>query len=331
MNEWARLLREACGTAEARFPDAMGLKDGISSEEFERIVGEALALKADLPLLERFKRLGTQRLGASNSHVAAWKKQLSERLTYFERVLRETLYREFGVQAVDRSKCRLAIESLMEALHGHDGVQFATTNYDRCLEAGLEERGTRVRDGFEARSGLETPRLNPEGLSRWASEEDPSVTVIHLHGAVGWYATGDGGIVSQYADQPFNPTLGTPVILPPDPNKDPARSGFVKVIWGEFTKALAEATHVLVLGHSLHDRAMLEAFSAHAPNARFAVSFLTEPNAMVPGDVRTLFAAGEFKQLRGAFSPGFAQAAQFQLKLSPEADLSVMKAWIEST
>jgi hypothetical protein len=213
MNEWAKIVREGCDHAEDGLADALGLRRGISSEEFERVVGEVLALQNAMPLVDTHLELGGLPVGSVNNHVDAWRHALRERLDSFELVLRESLYNEFGVLAIDKKKSSRALRGLMEALHGDEGVLFATTNYDRTLETGLSDHGVVVNDGFHVGSGLETPRLTPEGLARWASEEDPSVSVLHLHGAVGWYADDQGEILGHYPDQPFNPTLGTPARL----------------------------------------------------------------------------------------------------------------------
>lgn len=82
--------------------------------------------------------------------------------------------------------------------------------------------------------------------------------VLHLHGAVGWYAS-DGTVRDHFADQPFHASLGTPVVLYPDPDKDPTSTAVVAELWTEFPAALAWADHVLVLGHSLHDPALIRA------------------------------------------------------------------------
>jgi hypothetical protein len=227
MTEWAEILRRGCEDVEPGLADALGLKPGLSSEEFERVVGEILALQTNLPLLESHLTLGGLPVGSINNHVEEWRHRLVERLGNFEHVLRVSLYEQFGVLAIDKGKSARAGRKLMEALHGSEGVQFATTNYDRTLETGLTETGVSVKDGFRVGIGLETPKLAPEGLSRRAGEHDPAVSVLHLHGAVGWYANDEGEILGHYPDQPFNPTLGTPAILPPDP-------------WGKQTRSRLE-------------------------------------------------------------------------------------------
>jgi hypothetical protein len=62
-----------------------------------------------------------------------------------------------------------------------------------------------------------TSVLSPNGLV--AEADLDTVPVLHLHGAVGWYRT-RRGIEIHPADQPYNPALGQPALLMPDPGKD---------------------------------------------------------------------------------------------------------------
>jgi hypothetical protein len=82
--------------------------------------------------------------------------------------------------------------------------------------------------------------------------------VLHLHGRVGWYTTPEGQPVAVDPNASYNPSLGTPALLLPDPNK--VYDDLVtQTIWHHFAVALGQATHVLVLGHSLNDTQILRA------------------------------------------------------------------------
>jgi hypothetical protein len=78
---------------------------------------------------------------------------------------------------------------------------------------------------------------------RWG--EAPTVPVIQLHGAVGWYREPSGTVTRQPPNRAPNRSLGRPALLSPDPDKDPA-SAMTRDLWGEFRRALSEATHILI-------------------------------------------------------------------------------------
>jgi hypothetical protein len=331
MGEWAAILREACEAEEPGLADALRLTVDISAEDFEQIVGELLGLKADVRLIKQYQGLGGRprkppQVRPVGGETGIWITKLDERLGTFERVLRVTLYEQFGLPAIDGEKAKAAVHALLMGLLGEEGIQFATTNYDRSLEIGLNANGHTVDDGFKADTDLETPKLAPDGMGGWVSENDPTVTVLHLHGAVGWYARPNGDIVSQYADQPYNESLGTPAIVPPDPRKDPLNSPYVRAIWFEFRRVLAQATHVLILGHSLHDVPLVEAFREQAEEAKFAISYHDQPQDAVRLGVNLPDGAAGFKKIAG--ERGFDRALQFKLDFSPDADMSMLELWL---
>lgn len=104
------------------------------------------------------------------------------------------------------------------------------------------------------------------------SGHNGTVPVLHLHGAVGWYLQRDGHVIHQYADHPYNPTLGVPLFLPPDPLKDPLTNPHVALIWDQFHRALAGATHVLLIRHSLNDPPLVRSIRDHARQAKIGVT-----------------------------------------------------------
>ena len=87
---------------------------------------------------------------------------------------------------------------------------------------------------------------------------------------MGWYER-DGEVLRHGADETYNRTLGTPVILYPDPEKDPTRDAAAQALWHEFGRALEGATHVLVLGHSLNDPALVHALSRIEPTIHLGI------------------------------------------------------------
>ncbi|HEY5054452.1 MAG TPA: hypothetical protein VII45_13705, partial [Solirubrobacterales bacterium] len=95
--------------------------------------------------------------------------------------------------------------------------------------------------------------------------------VIHLHGAVGWYEQA-GAVSDHNADQNFNSSLGRPVVLYPDPDKDPTSDSTVKQLWTEFYAAVDLADAILVIGHSLHDPALVSALVGASESKPVAIS-----------------------------------------------------------
>jgi hypothetical protein len=65
-----------------------------------------------------------------------------------------------------------------------------------------------------------------------------------------------------FGDQPFRANLGMPVVLYPDPEKDPTNDAIVSELWVGLRDALEWADYVLILGHSLHDPALVRSVQA---------------------------------------------------------------------
>jgi hypothetical protein len=178
---------------------------------------------------------------------------------------------------------------------------YATTNYDVSIEVGLREAGYKPHDGF-ASVGWESPVLSLDDLIDWETGHGNREPVLHLHGAVGWYRQLDGKIVPQFPDRPYNPTLGSPVVLPPDPNKDPVSDSSVALIWDRFRAALRSATHVLVVGHSLNDTPLVNVLREASANAHLAATHL--PNDADSGErIRRLFPGGRVRPIPMRFGP----------------------------
>src|SRR5262249_45078168 len=103
-------------------------------------------------------------------------------------------------------------------------------------------------------------------------EGSTPVPVLHLHGGVGWYLTDKNTVEFQGADQEFNSTLGKPGLLLPDPNKDPRALFGVNELWREFIDAIESSTHILIIGHSLHDRYLVEQINLHGRSHQIGVT-----------------------------------------------------------
>jgi hypothetical protein len=254
MGDWSDALAEALEDEEERLSEACVLEEGMSPEEFEKSLGLLIRWDQVRHLDERFKWLGGDRAMSLTNEpdVTRARENMNRRMEVVMATVNATLYEQFGLGRVDDERAVAAYQALLRHF-GKSELAIATTNYDRSAERALDALGRHVTTGFPP-SAQRTPRLRPAGM---ASDRNSGTPVIHLHGAVGWYER-DGNIEDHYGDQPYNPSLGTPAVLYPDPDKDPTSSAYVSLLWTEFRAAMDQADVVLVIGHSLHDRALVD-------------------------------------------------------------------------
>jgi hypothetical protein len=130
--------------------------------------------------------------------------------------------------------------------------------------------GRKVRNGF-AGAPPRRQLFKPGNLVDGAGTDIP---VLHLHGAVGWYERG-GDVVLENAEDGHDPNRGTPVVLYPDPQKEPIANAVVAELWREFDFAVSNTKNVLVIGHSLHDRMLVDRLQNLSPKQRLAVSIFS--------------------------------------------------------
>jgi SIR2-like domain len=327
MQSWAEILADDLNSAERGLSEAVQLVPGIPADQFEETLGSLFALQSSMELVKRFRLLGGPQPGSIQTDANTWIDQMETRLSRIVEALRTSLYREFGRQAIDAAKAEAAAKSLLSMLQADKDVVFATTNYDPSLELGLARNGIAVQDGF-TEGAWESPVLAPDELVRWP-DSMPYVPVLHLHGAVGWYVAPDGRILRFHPDQPYNPTLGVPAILPPDPAKDPTKNPYVQSIWAEFTKALTFASHILVLGHSLHDPALVEALLQVPTATRLAVTHHAKPSTgdTESGDDVDPSQAGQDAQVEPSRISLLERSSQFYVDLGPTPVWSGLDRW----
>jgi hypothetical protein len=258
MADWSDALCESLDAEEQNLARACHLQPGMSAEEFETNLGLLLRWNQVRGLAERFRDLGGTRAGSHTNHAETARKKIDERMGVVMTAVNRTLFDQFGQQRIDKARAAEAYRGLLTAL-GNPELVVSTTNYDRAAEEALEACGHAIHTGFPP-SGVRTPRLEPAGMVVGKGSATP---VIHLHGAVGWYER-EGTVEDHYGDQPYNPTLGTPTVLYPDPEKDPTSHDLVRLLWNELSAAVDWAQAVLVLGHSLHDAALTRQLNAVA-------------------------------------------------------------------
>jgi hypothetical protein len=265
MGDWSSSLALALEGQEVGLAKACQLMPG-DGPTFEKNLGLLLQWERDSALHERFLTLGGVSVGSYDSNMTDYLNRMKSRLSAVKATLDRNLYDLFGQERIDDDAAQRGYQALFDAL-GDPDLMVATTNYDRSIEAALGGMGRPFKTGF-VRRGERTPVLRPEGLVR---EQAPGAVVLHLHGAVGWYDTGTQ-VEDHLGDKAFNASLGTPVVLYPDPDKDPTEHRAVSQLWTEFREALAWSDHVLVLGHGLNDPALLRELKAVSKRTKIAVA-----------------------------------------------------------
>lgn len=268
MSDWSDVLCTALDQQEANLASACHLTPGMDGPEFEENLGLLLRWQQVRHLEQRFQDLGGNQAGSHLEQMERARQNINRRMGIVMETVNATLYQQFGQDRVDDDLARAAYGGLLREL-GNPDLIMATTNYDRSGESALAALGHQVDAGFRAQPHR-TPLLEPAGL---VSERDGKTPVIHLHGAVGWYEK-DGAVAEMHADLPYNPSLGTPVVLYPDPDKDPTSDATVSQLWIEFDAAVDVAETILVIGHSLHDPALVRALNRLNGKKPIVVSYV---------------------------------------------------------
>jgi hypothetical protein len=324
MADWSDALVKALDRAERGLAATMDLRTGLTGEEFEEVLGEFLRWTQTFEATKRFIELGrTSPDIPITSEVLNWLSVARRRASTIVDTVNMSLWQEFGLNRVDTAAATSTYQSLLKALRALPGERStalfsATTNYDRSAELALAELGFTVDTGTGTRAVRgRTERLDLDAIQPWT---DPMIVPhLHLHGAVGWYRDPERGIRVDPADREFDDRL-TPAVLYPDPDKDPLGEGEVGVnaLWNKFGDALRSATDVLVLGHSLHDRPLLDALFQHSGrNTRFAFTFHHDAE---PIEER-------LKSYRSAISNR--EVSVPPIDFQPEHDFQRLRAWID--
>lgn len=268
MREWSESLCEALDASEAGLADACRLKRGASGPEFEENLGLLLRFQDLQPLAARFIDLGGSLVPSRMTAAKEAHDNTARRLSIVMDVLNTTLYDLFGLDQVDDGRAKSAFEELL-AEFGQPELVVATTNYDRSVESALEHLGHTVTTGARS-TRSRTPILETADLFE---NRGPGTLVLHLHGAVGWYEK-DGEVRDYYGDQSYSASHGRPVVLYPDPSKEPTRDALVADLWTAFRKALEWSDHVLVLGHSLNDPTLVAELHSVQGQTKIIVTYI---------------------------------------------------------
>jgi hypothetical protein len=326
MGDWSDQLIGALSEKEAKLAQAVGLTPGLAGDEFERRLGAFLRWRETRELAEQFAGFGGPEPGSQETPVIHHRQREDQRIEIVLDVLNHTLYELFGRQRINDDSAEGAYRALLRPFDQSGqsdkgdlrrDLVCVTTNYDMSLEVGLAGRALQVESGFVSRGYGTTPVLSPAGMLERAREVS-RVPVLHLHGAVGWYS--DGAEVRQMGmDFAFNDSLGSPVVLYPDPDKDPTRDVLVAELWSEFQEALDQSTHILVVGHSLHD----------APLVRLLAQAGARVGVIVYDGVADAVLDAELQRVRGLVPDAHVIPGSFGPE--PEFSKAEYDAWLQQS
>jgi hypothetical protein len=310
MSDWNDILLSALEAREMGLAQLVGIRGGQPGPAFEQALGDFLAWQRILDLSARFFPFGL--VDRYDNDVRRWKDKAESRSKAVVDTLRTTLYQEFSSARIDTVAATSAYKALFERFDLSQGatITVATTNYDPAVEVALAELDRRPDVGA----------VDGPGGARWLHPQrlidrcrGTGVAVLHLHGKVGWYTQSDGQVRIEAGDHSYNESSGTPTVLMPDPSKNPLEEPAVKALWDELDLALSQATHCLVLGHSLNDPVLVEHIRTRAGGASKAVSVLPESQQHEPEPTHPM-----------DLLPG---ARQIPIRFGPEPDIGSLEEW----
>lgn len=267
MRDWAGTLCEALDSKESGLAQACGLDPAFDGPQFERALGDLLEWDRVRPLEKKFEPLALRNFnGPPKEKVRQARQMTGERLINIKDAIHSTLYSQFSHEAVDDEKAEHAYGSLLSQL-GRPSLALATTNYDRSAESALLRLGYQIVNGFAG----DPPRRKVFEPSSLAEMRGQGVTLLYLHGAVGWYERG-GEVVLDNAEEGFDSGRGSPVVLYPDPGKKPSENVIVAELWQELEFVVENAKRILVIGHSLHDQPLVGVLRKKKRGQKLAIS-----------------------------------------------------------
>jgi hypothetical protein len=340
MPQWATDLVGRLGEA----ANVLGLSADMDGPAFEAAIGRFLTFTTALPRVAALGTLGdmTNLVGlgprSEGGRFAPWQQTALSNQRSIQQALWQSLYLNFGRPRIDAERAYGSYHRLHEFIrttYTANGlspwISHATTNFDPAIEIAIDLEIQRDYpnnekvDGFSKVSGGGQDLWAPNLFNAARPNHNGYIPVMHLHGAVGWYFDEARGIKRRPTDEELSPA-DTPALLLPDDHKDPASFPTpIFQIWEEFKTLLQNATHVLFVGHSLHDPHLLSAVqSSGLPIA--AVS-LTEPDSKGLYEISRSADAGGLKELLPeiVLIPGkFGQLEEW-----PDLDVLALQQWIE--
>lgn len=261
MTDWATSLRAVVDKEHPGAAEVIGLRPELPGDQFETNLGEFLAFQHSLDLVNRMAPLGNDIANQPRQpYFIDWHLRATNRAAAIVEIIRRNLFENFGSGQINRDSARTSYGELFEFLESLAPTTFAlaTTNYDPAIEIALTGLGFHPDDGFTA-IPYTSSVLEPSGMAERAWGEKGIVPVLHLHGAVGWYRDDKNRVVRYEADLGYNSTHGAPALVLPDSTKTAESFKEGVGLWLEFENLLKSCTHVLFVGHSLHDGHLVKA------------------------------------------------------------------------
>lgn len=276
MKGWAADLIPRLGYAAGQ----LGLTPETDGPAFEAIIGRLLNFSRALPAIEALGFMGEltslfgDQPGSSGGNFLAWQSTARTNIQGLNTRLWESLWQNFGRDRIDNDKADNAYSALHDLIRDSrdDGpepcyISHVTTNFDPAIEVAVQESNypnTELLDGFTPGSGNARPRWAPNLLTANRLDSDGRIPVVHIHGAVGWYfdPNDENRIQRRPSDDDYDDRLSPALLLPDDTKRPDLFPAPLVQVWEQFQVLLREATHVFVIGHSLHDDHLVRAIKA---------------------------------------------------------------------
>jgi hypothetical protein len=301
MGDWSKDLVGRLAERGGGYLAATGLSGEMDGPQFEDQLGRFLRAVAAFSTMEMllepmsdFPGLGAPIVGPGQ--WSEWHRQMSNHLAQITGVIHESLYALFASPTFDPRAAQQAYQTLFAELGTGPSARlvYATTNYDTIGEETMAALGWMPDAGdFEVTPFSAEREIRVDQLLGGMPRFTP---VLHLHGRVGWFRRPDRGIVS-IPGRGYNADTGVPIVMLPDLEKDYATDPVISTLWAQFADAVRRAKKVLVLGHSLHDEALITTLAENAlPPTRVAVTFLA--SQMNPAEPDGEDAAGVLQRVR---------------------------------
>ena len=337
MEEFNDAIVSKLSTANYAYVEAVGLHPRMSGTAFETQLGLFLRQIRALAVLEGVLPATTKlypgALPGFDHQLIEWHRQTVTQFAQIADLIHTTLFELFGASNVDIEAASRAYSSLLAALDITEAstLVLATTNYDAVAEGALARLG-RLPDWGEvaALEGDLQLRTLLDGMPRY-------VPILHLHGRVGWYRRTEANSERLYTTRSprHDRNFGAPVVMLPDPEKAYDDEVLVS-LWQNFRNALQRAKRVLVLGHSLNDRVLVETLRDDVPASILAITVL--PKKVNPSDYRMTVAALREEAIDPALEDrlrrDFPGAAVIPVRFQPNMDaatLARLAEWRETS
>jgi hypothetical protein len=281
MSAWSDSLVQKISSRSWAYLAATGLEKNLDGPTFEQRLGHFLRIATALEQIEQVLKPSLEfqapPSGLTEDGLRTWRITTHHHVLEIAHLIRDSLYENFSPAQMDLDAAADAYRSLFEQLGitRIESMVYATTNYDVLGEYAVDQVGALPDTGeTHGIANRVESRLSVDGLLRGMPRYVP---IIHLHGRIGWYHRNDGQSYSSDIHM-HNRDSGVPILMLPDPDKAYDTDPIITSLWSQFEEALGRAKRVFVLGHSLHDRPLLDALKRNvSPGERVAVGVRGDP------------------------------------------------------